>query len=254
MVEFFYHKYLSVYFTKYLDNEGVELMEIKWKEGNLLSIREHAYLYLKGLILEGKYRAGDRLIERELAAKLKISRTPIREALFRLESQGYVKTIPRKGVVVANISEEDAIEVFTILSVLEVLAVKLASQRMDKETQRELDKKIQELMIIKEKDEENYNLEHIQMNHLINKASKSPKLFDILSGLIDYIHLAANMGYETPGRRKESLNEHIEIMKALKNREAEIAEYLMRIHIENSKKAYVVYMRNLNEKRNIKVK
>nr|WP_221452234.1 GntR family transcriptional regulator [Bacillus benzoevorans] len=202
-------------------------------------------MYLKDLILEGKYRAGDRLIERELAAKLNISRTPIREALFRLESQGYVKTIPRKGVVVANISEEDVIEGFTILSSLEVLAVKLASQRMDKETQRELELKIQELIKIKEKDEEHVHFEHIQMNHLIYKASKSPKLFEILSGLNDFIHLAANMGYETPGRKKESLQEHIEIMKALKNREAEIAEYLMRIHIENSKKAYVAYMKNL---------
>ena len=61
--------------------------------------------------------------------------------------------------------------------------------------------------------------------------------------------MAANMGYETPGRKKESLNEHIEIMKALQNREAEIAEYLMRIHIENSKKAYIIYMKKLNEKR-----
>lgn len=222
-------------------------IEAKWREDHYLSVREHAYLYLKDLIHKGKYRAGDRLIERELAAKLNISRTPIREALFRLESQGYVKTIPRKGVVVANISEEDVIEGFTILSSLEVLAVKLASQRMDKETQRELELKIQELMKIKEKNEEDYNFEHIQMNHLINKASKSPKLFGILSGLIDFIHLAANMGYETPGRKIESLNEHIEIMKALKNREAEMAEYLMRIHVENSKKAYVSYMKNLKE-------
>src|SRR3954447_18371367 len=105
---------------------------------NLLSIQEHAYLYLKELILEGQLKSGDRLIERELAAKLNITRTPIREALFRLESQGYVKTVPRKGVVVSNISEEEVIEVFTILSVLEVLAVKLAAQKMDKRTQSEL--------------------------------------------------------------------------------------------------------------------
>ena len=87
-------------------------MEMRWKGDNLLSIREHAYLYLKELILEGKYKAGDRLIERDLAAKMTISRTPIREALFRLESQGFVKTLPRKGVVVSNISEDDVIEVF----------------------------------------------------------------------------------------------------------------------------------------------
>jgi DNA-binding GntR family transcriptional regulator len=129
---------------------GGERMEVKWEEKNLLSIREHAYLYLKKMILDGEFKAGDRLIERELAAKLKISRTPIREALFRLESQGFVKTVPRKGVVLSNISVNEVIEVFTILASLEVLAVKLASQRMDQETKNELDQKIKELMEIQE--------------------------------------------------------------------------------------------------------
>jgi DNA-binding GntR family transcriptional regulator len=229
-------------------------MDIRWEENNLLSIREHAYLYLKDMILEGELKAGDRLIERELAGKLGISRTPIREALFRLESQGFVKTVPRKGVVVSNISVSEVIEVFTILASLEVLAVKLAAQRMDRETQLELDQKIEELMELKEQAEETFNLEHIQMNRLINKASKSPKLLEILSGLIDYIHMAANMGYETPGRRKESLREHIDIMKALRDKEAEMAEYLMRIHIENSKKAYITYIENIKEKKNKKEK
>ncbi|MGG3563965.1 GntR family transcriptional regulator [Neobacillus rhizosphaerae] len=229
-------------------------MDLRWEENNLLSIREHAYLFLKEMILEGELKAGDRLIERELAGKLNISRTPIREALFRLESQGFVKTVPRKGVVVSNISESEVIEVFTILASLEVLAVKLAAQRMDLETQQELDQKIQELLALEEQAEEDFNLEHIQMNRLINKASKSPKLFEILSGLIDYIHMAANMGYETPGRRKESLKEHIDIMKALRDKEAELAEYLMRIHIENSKKAYINYIRNIKEKMNRKDK
>ncbi|MBT2725247.1 GntR family transcriptional regulator [Bacillus sp. ISL-46] len=223
-------------------------MDIRWEENNLLSIREHAYIYLKEMILEGELKAGERLIERELAGKLGISRTPIREALFRLESQGFVKTVPRKGVVVSNISESEVIEVFTILASLEVLAVKLAAGRMDRETQLELDQKIEELMLLRDQAEENFNLEHIQMNRLINKASKSPKLFEILSGLIDYIHMAANMGYETPGRRKESLREHIDIMKALRDKEAEMAEYLMRIHIENSKKAYITYIENFKEK------
>ena len=229
-------------------------MDIRWEENNLLSIREHAYLFLKEMILEGELKAGDRLIERELAGKLNISRTPIREALFRLESQGFVKTVPRKGVVVSNISESEVIEVFTILASLEVLAVKLAAQRMDQETQLELEQKIQELLALENQSEEDFNLEHIQMNRLINKASKSPKLFEILSGLIDYIHMAANMGYETPGRRKESLREHIDIMKALRDKEAELAEYLMRIHIENSKKAYINYIKNIKEKMNRKDK
>ncbi|MCM3115568.1 GntR family transcriptional regulator [Neobacillus sp. MER 74] len=229
-------------------------MDLRWEENNLLSIREHAYNYLKEMILDGELKAGDRLIERELAGKLGISRTPIREAMFRLESQGFVKTVPRKGVVVSNISENEVIEVFTILSSLEVLAVKLAAGRMDKETQLELDQKIKELIELRDQAEENFNFEHIEMNRLINKASKSPKLFEILSGLIDYIHMAANMGYETPGRRKESLKEHIDIMKALRDKEAEMAEYLMRIHIENSKKAYINYIESIKQKLNKKEK
>lgn len=232
----------------------MEVMDLRWEENNLLSIREHAYNYLKEMILDGELKAGDRLIERELAGKLGISRTPIREAMFRLESQGFVKTVPRKGVVVSNISENEVIEVFTILSSLEVLAVKLAAGRMDKETQLELDQKIKELIELRDQAEENFNFEHIEMNRLINKASKSPKLFEILSGLIDYIHMAANMGYETPGRRKESLKEHIDIMKALRDKEAEMAEYLMRIHIENSKKAYINYIESIKQKLNKKEK
>jgi len=223
-------------------------MEIKWEEDHLLSVRDHAYKHLKELILQGRFKAGDRLIERELAAHLNISRTPIREALFRLESQGYVKTVPRKGVIVSNISEQEVIEVFTILSSLEVLAVKLAAERMDSSTRRLLDKKLDELRKMDMEEDNHFDLQHIEMNHLINKASKSPKLFEILSGLIDYIHMSANMGYETPGRRKESLREHIDIMKALREGEAEIAQYLMKIHIENSKKAFIKYMKNVQRK------
>ncbi|MGP4079053.1 GntR family transcriptional regulator [Pseudalkalibacillus sp. R45] len=222
---------------------------MKWAEDELLSIRERAYRYLKDLILEGEFQPGDRLIERELATKLNISRTPIREALFRLESQGFVKTVPRKGVIVTNISEEEVIEVFTILSSLEVLAAKLAAQKMDEETQNVFDEKIRELEELEKNGSEDFDNEHINMNLLLYKASKSPKLYEILSGLTDYIQMSANMGYETPGRRKESLREHIQIMRALRDKEVEMAEYHTKIHIENSKKAYINFLEQQKEKR-----
>jgi DNA-binding GntR family transcriptional regulator len=222
---------------------------MNWKEDHFLSIREHVYRYLKEMIIDGEYKPGDRLIERELADKLNISRTPIREALFRLESQGFVKTLPRKGVVVSDVSEQEVIEVFTILSSLEVLSAKLAAQRVDETLQAKLDEKIEELLALEAASEEEYDKKHIEMNYLIYQAAKSPRLFDILSGLTDYIHMSANMGYETPGRRKESLKEHIEIMKAIRNKEVEMAEYLTKIHIENSKKAYVKSLEKVKEKK-----
>jgi DNA-binding GntR family transcriptional regulator len=221
---------------------------MKWEEEELLSIRERAYLYLKDLILSGEYKPGDRLIEREVASQLKISRTPIREALFRLESQGFVKTVPRKGVIVSNISEEEVIEVFTILSSLEVLAARLAAQKVDEVLIGEFNEKIEKLEAIESDESEGGDTEHIEMNLLLYKAAKSPKLFDILSGLTDYIQMSANMGYETPGRRKESIREHIQIMKAVRDKEADMAEYLTKIHIENSKKAYIQFIEKQKEK------
>ncbi|MCA1055217.1 GntR family transcriptional regulator [Rossellomorea aquimaris] len=225
---------------------------MKWEEEELLSIRERAYLYLKDLILSGEYKPGDRLIEREVASQLNISRTPIREALFRLESQGFVKTVPRKGVIVSNISEEEVIEVFTILSSLEVLAARLAAQKMDDTLIGEFNEKIEKLEALEKGEADEADTEHIEMNLLLYKAAKSPKLFDILSGLTDYIQMSANMGYETPGRRKESIKEHIQIMKAVRDQEVDMAEFLTKIHIENSKKAYIQFLENQKEKANKK--
>lgn len=212
----------------------------KWVEEELIPIRERVFFYLKNAILEGEYKAGERLVERELAEKLSISRTPIREALLRLESLGFINTLPRKGVVVAKITYEDILEVFTILSSLEVLAVKLAAQKMDEKTASELDQMIQHIDdVLEGKIEPEISFFHIEHNDALYKAAKSPKLYEMLAGLLDYIRAFANLGHEIPGRMKQSLEEHRDILKAVRNKEIEMAELKTRIHIENSKKAYM---------------
>ena len=212
----------------------------KWVEEQLIPIRDRVFLYLKNAILEGEYKAGDRLVERELAEKLNISRTPIREALLRLETLGFVNTIPRKGVVVAKISYEDIIDVFAILSSLEVLAVKMAVQKMDSKTEQELEQSIQAINdVLEGKVEKDISYFHIEFNETLYKAAKSPKLYEMLMDLLDYIRAFANLGHTRPGRKMQSLQEHRDILIAVKNRELEMAEYLTRIHIENSKKAYI---------------
>lgn len=216
-----------------------------WTEENLISIRERVYLYIKDLILEGEFKTGDRLVERELAERLNISRTPIREALFRLESQGFVKTVPRKGVIVADISEKEIIEVFTILSSLEVLAVKLAIQKLDDETKGKFlacIKKVEECL--QDKNGVDYADLHSELNYLLYSSAKNTKLYEILSGLSDYIRAFAKKGYKKPGRAEQSMEEHLKIMEAIINEESDMAEYLTKIHIENSKKAYVESVKN----------
>jgi DNA-binding GntR family transcriptional regulator len=221
-----------------------------WTEENLISIRERVYLYIKDLILDGEFKTGDRLVERELAERLNISRTPIREALFRLESQGFVKTVPRKGVIVADISEKEIIEVFTILSSLEVLAVKLAVQKLDDETKRKFTsciKKVEECL--QNKSEVDFSDLHSELNYLLYSSAKNTKLYEILSGLSDYIRAFAKKGYQKAGRAEQSMEEHLKIMEAIVNKESDMSEYLTKIHIENSKKAYVEAVKKSEEER-----
>ncbi|WP_413299049.1 GntR family transcriptional regulator [Bacillus sp. 1P10SD] len=211
-----------------------------WVEEDLISLRERVYIHIKDLILEGEFKTGDRLVERELAERLNISRTPIREALFRLESQGFVKTVPRKGVIVADISEKEIIEVFTILSSLEVLAAKLAAQKLDDDAKSkfiEYSRKIEDCL--KEDNDQDFSHLHGELNHLLYSSAKNNKLYEMLSGLSDYIRAFAKTGYKNPGRPKQSMEEHLRIMEAIVNQEVEMAEYLTKIHIENSRKAYI---------------
>ncbi|WP_066062203.1 GntR family transcriptional regulator [Neobacillus soli] len=226
-------------------------MGTNWTEENLISLRERVYIHIKDLILEGEFKTGDRLVERELAERLNISRTPIREALFRLESQGFVKTVPRKGVIVADISEKEIIEVFTILSSLEVLAAKLAVQKLDDETKGKFIEYSSKVADCLESGEyTDYSNLHGELNHLLYSSAKNAKLYEILSGLSDYIRAFAKTGYKNPGRPEKSMEEHLRIMEAICNQEIEMAEYLTKIHIENSRKAYIEAVNKGKEKRN----
>ncbi|MEH7336754.1 GntR family transcriptional regulator [Neobacillus drentensis] len=221
-----------------------------WTEENLISLRERVYIHIKDLILEGEFKTGDRLVERELAERLNISRTPIREALFRLESQGFVKTVPRKGVIVADISEKEIIEVFTILSSLEVLAAKLAAQKLDDETKSKFNALIKKIEAgLASENEADFSHLHGELNHLLYSSAKNTKLYEILSGLSDYISAFAKTGFKNPGRAVQSMEEHLKIMEAIVNQEIEMAEFLTKIHIENSKKAYIEAVQQAKEKR-----
>lgn len=214
-----------------------------WVEEDLVPIRDKVYNYLKNAILNGEYGSGERLIERELADKLKISRTPIREALFRLESQGFVKTVPRKGVIVSEISFEMVMEVFTILSSLQVLAVKLAIQKLNSDSLQVVSKLIEKIeAFLNGEKAEDASLLHMEIYDILFKTANSPKLSEIIQGLQEYIRAFANTGYEIPGRMKESMKEHLEVLQAVQRKETELAEYLTKIHLEKSRRAYMEVM------------
>jgi len=216
-------------------------MPVAWSEQDLSPIRDKVYEYIKESIVQGVYKSGDRIIERELADQLNVSRTPIREALFRLESQGFVKTVPRRGVVVSKLSPEEIVEIFMILSAIESLTMKLAAQRADEAQRAALDRIIAEIeaALSEARFQPEHWKFHFKINDVVCRAARSPRLAQMLDELSDYIRAFVNVGYEMPGRLRKAMEEHRDLARAIRDGEPELAENMAKIHIENSKKAYL---------------
>lgn len=212
-----------------------------WNDEQLSPIRDKVYLYIKQAIVQGVYQSGDRIIERELAGQLNVSRTPIREALFRLESQGFVRTLPRKGVVVSKLSTEEVIEIFTILSSLESLAMKLAAEKADSSQREELTHIIAEIdnaLVQSQKGQEHWAY-HFKINDVICRAAHSPRLTQMLDSLSEYISAFVQLGYEQPGRLEKAMEEHRNLAAAVRDGQPELAEQYTKLHLENSKLAFL---------------
>ncbi|PTX64662.1 DNA-binding GntR family transcriptional regulator [Melghirimyces profundicolus] len=156
-----------------------------------------------------------------------------------MESMGFVITLPRKGVVVADYSRNEIEEIFTILSALEGLAARLAAQKMDEETAKAFDTTIRKMMDLLENGrEEEFPRLHLEIHEQLYKASKSPRLYELLIGLTDYIRAFAKVGHDIPGRWEKAVEEHRKIMETVRNGDAELAEAMTKVHVENSMKAY----------------
>ena len=104
------------------------------------TIREEVYKYLREKVLAGEVGPGDRLIETKLAEEINTSRTPVREALHKLEMERLIRSIPRVGYVVRDITEEEVEEICEIRLALETLAVKWASAKITSKEVKRLEK------------------------------------------------------------------------------------------------------------------
>ncbi|QQE78656.1 GntR family transcriptional regulator [Alicyclobacillus sp. SO9] len=182
------------------------------------------YQILREQILLGELKAGERLIERELAERLRISRTPVREALRKLDSEGFIEIIPRRGGIVVELTDKDILDMFRILETLEVLAVRQAAERITPSQQDMLNQ-------IDVTDAS-------QMIAAICEVAKNKKLTDMLRSLLDMIRATARLGREQPGRAEEAAHEHREIIKAVQAGDGDAAEEYIHLHVQQSVNAY----------------
>lgn len=214
------------------------------KLDNYKPLREIVFESLREAIINGRLRPGERLMEIQLADEMGVSRTPVREAIRKLELEGFVVMVPRKGAYVAGISMKDIADVFEVRAALESLAAGLAAERI---TEEELEKLERSLVLVAESTEaqdlDSLITADTDFHDILYAASRNEKLVQIVSNLREQIQRFRMASLSSPGRMKVALEEHRKIVEALSARDIELAQNLARDHIENAENSMIDVLR-----------
>ena len=218
-----------------LENRGLKELS---KIGQRKSLGQHVFENLKNAIIKGDIPPGGRLIESRLAETLGISRTPVREAIHKLEREGYLGKLPRGGFSVLGLSRDDVEETFGIRSVLESYAARLATEKHREKDLKPLEKKIQ----IYQKHLDAKDLEALpdintEFHDLLYALSKSPKLIHMINNLRDQIYRFRQMILKNEKMARISNKDHKDMLARIRQRDAGGVERLVREHLIRGQKA-----------------
>ena len=209
-----------------------------------MPLRDVVFYTLRQAILKGEMEPGERLMEIQLAKKLGVSRTLIREAIRKLELEGLVIMIPRRGAEVAGITEKALRDVLEVRRSLEELAIELAVARMKEDDIKALEAariefrealNTNDMIRIAQADE--------KFHDVIYAGTYNDKLVQLLNNLRDQIYRYRLEYIKDVGKRQLILIEHENILNAVKTRNLELGRRAMREHIDNQE---ITISRKLN--------
>lgn len=195
-------------------------------------MRSRVFQSIRDDILKGKYSEKEELREATLGKELGVSRTPVLEALRQLELEGLVEIVPNKGAYVTGISQKDVHDIYMIRSMLEGLCARWAAEHITPEQLEALE----EVILLAE-----YHVEKghsAQMTELDGKfhqilydACESRILEHVLSDFHKYVQLTRRKSVRTEDRARKSIEEHREMLEAIRAKDVERAERLANVHI-----------------------
>ncbi len=199
-----------------------------------LPLRDVVFQTLREAILRGDLKPGERLMELQLASKLGVSRTPIREAIRMLEQEGLAVTIPRKGAEVAKMTLKDMVDLLEIRESLDELAVTLACAKITGE-------QLQKLQLLKDEfekctktgDVKKIAEADVKFHDVIYEATENPKLVSILNNLREQIYRYRVEYIKDANNHPILIREHEAIFKSLEERNKEKATQAMHEHVAN---------------------
>ena len=213
-------------------------MKPRGKTKNLL-----VYEKLRQGIIKGTLKPGQKLVMAALAKKFKTSETPIREAIRRLESDGYVVFTPHAGAMVTEINRQELSEIYLIRISLEALATRLAVPFISQDDLIWLKKKNEEMKAVIEKDRYDQLARLNKAFHLrIYKAAPFPRLYKMIANLWDAFERWPSVFTYIPERAASAIREHEQIIEALQTADVDRADDLMKEQKKKSLEALQKYM------------
>jgi len=197
---------------------------------NIGTAVDAVYEVLRRSILDGELPPGHRLRSDVLANELKVSRTPVREALRKLETEGLVDA-SRSGLVVRQSSEEDLVEIFYLREALEGMAARLAAENATRAEIDELHALFEDMEAVAARGDIALVRKLTGEFHLlVCRASHNKRLIQSLQGLLDHVRQAQSSTLYMPGRPADALKEHRALLRAIEKRDPDLAETLARQH------------------------
>ena len=206
----------------------------KLKMDSYQPLRDVIFETLRKAIVSGDIKPGERLMEVSLADQMGVSRTPVREAIRRLEAEGLVTMTPRKGTHVSELSVKDIMDVLEVRTVLDKLATDLAAKRMQPAQLKSLESvHKQYISCVERENMEGAVKKDVEFHDLIYAASGNPRLVAVAGSLREHIYRFRVIYMSGSLIAENVLNEHEEILTALKEAQNNIASNLAEKHIRN---------------------
>lgn len=198
-------------------------------------IREIAYEVLKKAIITGEIPAGERIVETDYADRLHISRTPLREALRKLERDGLVEYVMRRGVVVRAFTIDDVREIYTIRNSLEMLTLPAIIEKATKEDIDSLRERLSEMDRLQEKDDiEGLSPLARAFHWELTSICGQKRILRVIEGQDEYIRRFSAMSIRQENRRSQAHEEHHRLVDYVEAKDLERFTELTRKHIERS--------------------
>jgi len=209
-----------------------------------ITVRQRAYEHLKSAILSGRLDPGKRLAEEHLAEELGVSRTPVREALHKLELEGLIKPLETRGFVVSKDSREEIEELFDMRAILEGYGLRVISEKVSGNLLEQLDKLIENAEdALRRKQLREVFKWNTQFHDTLHRmVSEKKRLHRLLVNVRKYVlrYREDTLQYPDGGRR--ALDGHHKIVMALRLKDPDLCERVMREHIQEAKEDAIQFL------------